>query len=113
MKINTNINLPQESILGFKILTSFQSTLSCYILLLIGKILNPRFGFSQIQIITGSFFNIILNLSVVILIINLFIKRKQLAKIYFVFFNSLLFIYFPIAIYLIIKYIKNLASIWF
>ena len=113
MKFILNLNLPQKSIFGFKILTSLQSTFSCYLLLIIGRLLNPFFGINQIQIITGSLFNIILNISIVILIINLIIKRKQLPKFNFIFLNTLLFIYLPIALYFIYKYVKYLISIWF
>ena len=113
MKLNFNLDLPQKSIFGFKVLSSSHSSLACYLLLLIGKFLNTFFGFSQIQIIAGSLFNIILNLSIVILIINLFIKRKQIKRIYFIFLNSILFIYLPFSLYYIGKYIKVLLfSLW-
>ena len=108
MKFNSNINLPQKSIFGFKVLSSLHSSISCYLLLFIGKFLNPLFGFSQIQIMAGSLFNILLNLSIVILTINLLIKRKQIQKHYFIFLNSILFLYLPFSIYMIIKYIKVL-----
>ena len=112
MKFNSNINLPQKSIFGFEILSSLQSSLSCYLLLIIGRFLNPLFGFEQIQIITGSLFNIVLNISIVILIVNIIIKRKQLTKLKFIFLNTFLFIYLPIALYFIFKYIKFLVLIW-
>ena len=108
MKFNYNINLPQKSIFGFKVLSSVQSSIACYILLIIGKILNPFFGFSQIQIISGSLFNIVLNLSFLILLINLIIKRKQIQKIYFIFLNFLLLLYLPFSLYDIWQQIKNL-----
>ena len=95
MKFNYNINLPQKSIFGFKVLSSVQSSIACYILLIIGNFLNPFFGLSQIQIIAGSFFNIILNGSILILVINLYIKRKQIKRIYFFFLNAVLLIYLP------------------
>ena len=108
MKFDYNLNLPQKSIFGFKVLSSFHSSIACYILLVIGKILNPLFGFSQIQIIAGSLFNIVLNLSVLILVVNLFIKRKQIGRFYFIFLNSLLFIYTPFSLIIIVKHIQNL-----
>ena len=108
MKFNYNINLPQKSIFGFKVLSSVQSSIACYILLIIGKFLNPFFGFSQIQIISGALFNIVLNLSFLILLINLLIKRKQIKKIYFIFLNSILFLYLPFSLYNIWGQIKNL-----
>ena len=108
MKFNYNINLPQKSIFGFKVLSSVQSSIACYILLIIGNFLNPFFGLSQIQIISGALFNIVLNLSFLILLINLLIKRKQIQKIYFIFLNFLLLLYVPISLYDIWKQIKNL-----
>ena len=108
MKLNFNVNLPQKSIFGFKVLSSLHSSIACYILLIFGKILNPFFGFSQIQIIAGSLFNIILNLSVLILIINLLIKRKQIRKINFIFLNFILLLYVPFSIYNLGQYLKIL-----
>ena len=113
MKFNSNINLPQKSILGFKILSSLQSSISCYLLLMIGRFLNPFFGLNQTQIIATALFNILLNMSIMILIFNLIIKRKELPKTHFIFINSLLFIYLPIALYFIFKYIKFLMFIFF
>ena len=108
MKFNYNLNLPQKSIFGFKVLSSFQSSIACYILLFIEIILNPLFGFSQIQIIAGSFFNIVLNLSVLILVINLFMKRKQLQRFLFIFLNFILFLYVPLSLYIVGKHIQIL-----
>ena len=108
MKFFNNLNFPQKSIFGFKILSSLQSTFSCYILLLTGYSLNLFFGPSRINLIAGSLFNIILNLSVLILTINLIKKRKQIKKIYFIFLNFILFIYLPISIFEIFKNFKIL-----
>ena len=113
MKFISKLDFPQKSIFGCKILSSFQSTVSCYILLFIGKNLNLLFGSSKINIIAGSSFNIILNSSVVILIINLIIRRKQIKKIYFLFLNFALFIYLPIAFYEIFRYAKTLLFFFF
>ncbi len=108
MKIIPKLNFPQKSIFGFKILSSLQSSISCYILLLAGKSLNIFFGSSRINIISGSLFNIILNLSIVILIVNLIKKRKQIKKIHFIFLNFILFIYLPISLFDIFRYSKIL-----
>ena len=108
MKLISNLNFPQKSIFGFKILSSLQSSISCYILLLTGKSLNLFFGTSKINLIAGSLFNIILNLSIVILIINLVDKRNQIKKIYFFILNFLLFIYLPILLHEIFSSIKLL-----
>ena len=108
MKFNIKKIFPQKSIFGFKVLSSFHSSIACYIILIIGKLLNPLFGLSKIQIIAGSLFNVILNISVLILIINLFIKRSQIKKIYFIFLNFLLFLYLPLSLYEIGTHIKIL-----
>ena len=108
MKFISKFDFPQKSIFGFKILSSLQSSISCYILLFLGKNLNLLFGNSKINIIAGSLFNIILNLSIVILISNLIIKRKQLKIFYFIFLNFILFIYIPFAFYDIFRYAKIL-----
>ena len=113
MKFISKLDFPQKSIFGFKILSSLQSTISCYILLFIGKNLNLLFGSSKINIIAGSSFNIILNSSVVILIINLIIKRKQIKNFYFIFINFALFIYLPIAFYELYRYAKILLFFLF
>ena len=110
MKFISKLDFSQKSIFGFKILSSLQSTISCYILLFIGKNLNLLFGNSKINIIAGSLFNIVLNSSVVILIINLIIKRKRKAvkNFLFYFLNFILFIYIPFAFYDIFRYAKIL-----
>ena len=108
MKFIHKSNFPKKSIFGFKILSSLHSSISCYIFLFVGKYLNLLFGPSKINIIAGSMFNIVLNLSITILIINLIIKRKQIKKTYFIFLNFILFIYLPVAIFEIFRYSKIL-----
>ena len=108
MKFNFNINLPQKSIFGFKVLSSFQSSIACYLLLFTGEFLSPFFGFSQIQIIAGSLFYLVLDISIIILILNLYIKRKQIQRIYFMLLNSILFIYLPICLFNIFMNIRIL-----
>lgn len=111
MKFINKLDFPQKSIFGFKILSSLQSSISCYILLFIGKNLNILFGNSEINIIAGSLFNIVLNSSIVILIANLIIKRKQINKLHFIFLNFILFIYLPLAFHDIFRYAKILIFI--
>ena len=113
MKIDKFFRLPQKSILGFKVLTSFQSTISAYLLLLTSRFLNPFFGLDKIQLITGSLFNIVLNISILILIFNAFMKRREIQTFYFIFLNSFLFLYLPISFYLIFIYSKFLISFVF
>ena len=110
MKPKFNINFPQKSIFGFEILSSVQSSIACYLFLFFGKILNPFFGLSKIELLAGNLFNLLLNLSIVILIINLFIKRNDIKRVNFIFLNLLLFIYFPIAISNILSNILYLVN---
>ena len=44
MKKNYSFRFPEESILGFKTLSSIQSTIAAYFLLVSGLLLNPYFG---------------------------------------------------------------------
>ena len=108
LKFISKLDFPKKSIFGFKVLSSLQSSISCYILLLTGKSLNLFFGSSRINLIASSLFNIILNLSIVILLINLVAKRNQIKKLYFFILNFLLFIYFPISLHEIFSSIKFL-----
>ena len=109
MKINNLFKLPEESILGFKVLSSLHSTISAYILLLAGWLLNPYFGTSNIQIKAGAIFNIVLNSSLLILILNLIKKKNQLQRKYFFLINSLLFIFIP---YIFFKLFTNIKYIF-
>ena len=110
MKKNYSFRFPEESILGFKILSSIQSTISAYFLLVSGWLLNPYFGTSNVQIKAGSIFNIILNLSLMVLIINLIRKRNQLKRKYFILINSMLFIYIP---YIFSKLFVNIQYLFY
>lgn len=109
MKENYSFKFPEESILGFKILSSMQSTIASYFLLFSGWLLNPHFGTSNFQIKAGSIFNIILNLSLIILIVNLIKKRNQLKKKYFISINSMIFIFIP---YIFFKLYTNIQILF-
>ena len=108
MKINYLFKIPEESILGFKVLSSLHSTISAYILLVAGLLLNPYFGTSNLQVKAGSIFNIILNFSLIILIVNLIKKKNQLKRKYFFLINSLLFIFTPYIFFKLFINIKYL-----
>ena len=108
MKINFLFRLPEESILGFKVLSSLHSSISAYILLLAGWLLNPYFGTSNLQVKAGSIFNIILNFSLIILLVNLIKKKNQLQRKYFFLINSLLFIFISYIFFELFTNIKYL-----
>ncbi len=84
------------------------TVLKSYILIFLGIILNPFFGIDKNELIAGTLFNLVLNTSIIILIINLFLKRKEIKKTNFVIFNILLFIYLPIALENILREIINI-----
>ena len=107
------LRFPQKSIFGFKILSSFQSSISTYLIILIILFANQFFGLNQLQMLAGAFFNIIANLSIIVLIINLLIKRKELNKKFFILLNSPLFIYLPFSIIAIINNVKISLTILF
>ena len=112
MKIDKFFRLPQKSILGFKVLTSLQSTISAYLLLFSGWLLKPYFGITYKQLLSGSIFNIILNLSLIILILNLIDKRSQLKKTNFMLLNTILFTFIPQILFQLftnLKIFKNLV----
>ena len=99
MKSKFNLNLPNKSIFGFEVLSSIHSSIACYIFLFFGRILSLSFGSSVIQFIAGTLFNFLLNLRILILILNIFIKRKEVKKGNFIMINTILFIYLPVAFY--------------
>ena len=113
MKKDRFFRLPQKSILGFKVLTSLQSTFSAYLLLLSGWLLNPFFGITYKQLLSGSIFNIILNLSLIILILNLIDKRSQLKKTNFIIINLILFTFIPQIVFQLFTNLKTFKNLVF
>ena len=113
MQLFFKIKFPQKSIFGCKILSSFHSSIFCYILLFFGRFLNPLFGLNKIQLAAGSLFNIILHTSILILITNAYNKRNQIKKNYFLLLNFLLFLFLPFSVLIIFRSIFILFPILF
>ena len=113
MKIDNFFRLPQKSILGFNVLTSFQSTISAYLILFSGWLLEPYFGITYKQLLSGSIFNIILNLSLIIRILNLIDKRSQLKKINFILLNIILFTFIPHIVFQLFTNLKIFKTLVF
>ena len=80
MKNFKKINFPQKSIFGFNVLSSFHSSISAYVIIIFTFLLNPFFGKSEKEFIAGLHFNMISYLSIIILIINLYIKKQELKR---------------------------------
>ena len=76
MKFDYNLNLPQKVFLVSRFYHHFTHQLPATYFYY-GNNFESFFGFSQIQIIAGSLFNIVLNLSILILVVNLFIKKSR------------------------------------
>ena len=104
---------PKESFLGFKILSSIQSSISAYFLILIIYLIQPYFGIRNFEIFASLLFYIIAYLSVLILIFNIFLRRFELKKVYFIFLNLPLFLFAPTCVFKLIKNSKLLFIILF
>ena len=89
------LKYPQKSILGFKLLSSIESSLSAYCIILIIYLIEPFFGISSIELIASIIFNIIAYSSITILILNLCFRSSELNKVFFIFFNFPLFLFIP------------------
>ena len=83
-----------KSIFGYEIIDAKTSLIFAYIFLLIEEIIKPYFGKLEYEIFAAYLYVLISNISIIILIINSFFKRKTLPIIYFRIFISPLFVYF-------------------
>lgn len=108
LKRNFYFKVPQKSIFGFRVFNSLQSSISAYFILLLILSLNPLFGCTFNQYLFGYLFNIIASLSLIILIFNLFIRRKELKRNFFILLNTPLIIFMPLFTLYLIKNFINL-----
>tara|TARA_B100000965_G_C19350592_1_gene651607 strand:- start:95 stop:412 length:318 start_codon:yes stop_codon:yes gene_type:complete len=100
------LNFPKNSIFGFKVLNSIHSTLAAYMLLIIFHIAYPFFGNKIIELKAGSFFTLLANLSIYILILNSVHKRKNLKLFTWILVNLALWIYLPFSFNYVFNAIK-------
>tara|TARA_B100001989_G_C24550957_1_gene474696 strand:- start:6874 stop:7215 length:342 start_codon:yes stop_codon:yes gene_type:complete len=103
--------LPRKSIFGFKILSSWDSIFSSYILLILFYFLAPKFGKEEIQIIAENLFLIILNFSLLILTFNSIIQKNKKPKILWTITSLPLWIFLPIEIKIILYATKNMLAL--
>ena len=106
-------NLPKKSFLGFKILNSKQSIVFAYFFILAQYFLVPRFGNKTINLITGSLFLLICNLSIIVLTLNSFFQKNKEFLNYWILFNIPLWILFPIQVSIIYESLNTIARIIF
>ena len=105
--------LPQRSILGFKVLNSWQSIIAAYFFILVQFFLTPYFGFESGEIKASLFFIILINVSIFILLINSLIRIRNI-NLLFLFFEIPLIIYTPQFVKKIVTslyYIKQIYSL--
>ena len=102
------IPFPNKSIFGFRILGSWQSTLSAYLFLVPLFLLPPWFGSKPLELKAGSLFLVVLNLSIIILTFNS-IQQKNKTPIYlWVIMNIPLWCLLPLEMRLLFHSFKEL-----
>ena len=104
------IKWPKKSIFGFKLLSCRQSSMSAYFLFFLIFVLSPFFGNTSSEIIASLLFNIIAFTSIIILNLNLYLKRKEIKKSTFWILNFPLFLFFPNTLSNLIKNIIFLVE---
>ena len=108
MKFNyifKNLKIPKKSFLGLKLLSSIESSIAAYFICLTVFLLSPFFGADLIELMAAKLFNIIAYSSLLILILNLFLKRNEIYKNFFLILNIPLFLYLP---YFFFNLIENM-----
>ena len=102
------ISFPTKSIFGFRILGSWQSTFSAYVLLVPLSLLPPLFGSKPLEQKAGFLFLLVLNLSIIILTLNS-IQQKNKTPIYlWVIMNIPLWSLLPLEMRLLFHSFKEL-----
>ena len=76
--------IPNKSIFGFKVLNSWNSILAAYAFISAQNLISPLFGYSDKEIIAGSLFIIISNISILILIINNIVRAKKISYLWLI-----------------------------
>ena len=103
------IPFPNKSIFGFRVLGSWKSTLSAYLLLVPLFLLPPLFGSKPIELKAGFLFSIVLYLSIIILTFNS-IQQKNKRPIYlWVIMNIPLWCLLPLEVRFLFHSFKELV----
>ena len=103
----------KRSPFGLKVIGYKLSTIFAYIFLFMSYFLNPMFGYEKKQLITGFLFNIILESSLLILIINSYLqKRKKDFWLYWI-TNIFFLFYLPVCIFKIFLFTSLLIRNFF
>ena len=103
--------LPEKSLFGFKVLSSQHSVFMSYAFIFIEYLLIPLFGIKKGEAIAGTFFILLINFSIIILILNSVIRIKKI-NFFFLIIVIPLIIYIPFSIERIILSIENLIILY-
>ena len=87
----------EYSLLGFKILNSWHSILSAYFLLLFEFQVTPYFGIEKDEYLAGLLFTLLLNISIMILIFNSFLRIPKIC-FHYILCSTPLLLYFPVSL---------------
>lgn len=101
--------LPNKSLFGFSILNSSQSIIFSYTFIVFSFFVTPLFGVENYQLISGSFFILLINISTIILIANSFLQKRKYSFYWWLAFAPLS-LYFPYSIVKISHEINILLS---
>ena len=101
---------PEKSIFGFKVLNSFNSVVSAYLLISFSILIEPFFGQKAIELIASSLYILVSNTSIIILMLNSIFRRPRKKLYLWIFSNLALWVYFPFIIRNSIKAIKLLIQ---
>ena len=104
------LKIPENSILGFQILNTKQSIYSSYFLILFTYTLNSQFGISRKELIATYLFNLISNLSLIILLANSIIRRKGISKKIQIFIIPLL-LHLPLSLIIAFSSLFKLSNL--
>ncbi len=108
--LSKKLKFPDYGLFGFKIINYWQSILFAYIFILLQFLLVPFFGFEKKQLISGSLFIFLINLSTIILIANSLVKNK-LVNLNILIINTPLYIFVPFSLNQILTQLHYLISL--
>ncbi len=104
-----NIKIPKKSFYGLKLLTSFQSTIAGYFLLVFYIVFINSIGENKHFILASNLFILILNSSLLVLILNSILQNQRKISIC-ILVNMPLLVFIPVSLRDIFLAIKSITS---
>ena len=99
--------LPNKSLFGFKVLSSWDSLLISYLFIFSEYLLIPLFGNEKVEVLAGIYFILLINLSIIILTLNSVIRIIKLNFIFVILVIPLI-VWIPFSIERIFLELSNL-----